>query len=178
MGTISRVTITSSIAAVAAGLLVLALPLTSAQAAPKTVNPVGTWKLTGLQIADAPVTPCPTTAAQFNERWYCKGDTMLKLKTGNKFSDNIPFVNNKSSSGDGWANKVGEELEVKYSKGTWYSNNTNSIVFDYVGDSGLDARVYAMSIKGKTMKISREAIFGPPSATATPVVLHMIFTKQ
>jgi hypothetical protein len=51
-------------------------------------------------------------------------------------------------------------------------------VFDYIGDSGLDARVYAVSIKGKTMKISREATFGPPSATAAPVVLLIISTKQ
>jgi hypothetical protein len=56
--------------------------------------------------------------------------------------------------------------------------STNSIVFDYIGDSGLDARVYAVSIKGKTMKISREATFGPPSATAAPVVLLIISTKQ
>ena len=179
MVTISRTSITRSIAAAAAGLLVMGLPLASAQAAPKTVNPVGTWKLTSLQVATAPAVACPTPTAQFNDRWYCNADTVLKILPGNKFSDNIPFIKSlASASGDGWANKVTENVELKYSKGTWFSNNTNAIVFDYVGDTGMDARAYGMSITGKTMKISRKGIFGPPSATATPVVFTMIFTKQ
>jgi len=48
------------IAASAATLLIASLPLASAQAAPKTVDPTGNWKLTGLQIGNAPIVPCPT----------------------------------------------------------------------------------------------------------------------
>lgn len=158
MGKISRTTITRSIAATAAGLLVLALPLASAQAAPKTVNPVGTWKLTGLQIGDQAVVPCPTPTTDLNERWYCKADTMLKLKANGKYTDNIPII--------------------QTNKGTWFSNNTNIIVFDDAGDTGSDARAYGMEIKGKTLKISRQGTFGPTSETAVAMELHMIFTKQ
>ncbi len=156
MGKISRTTITRSIAATAAGLLVLALPLASAQAAPKTVNPVGTWKLTGLQIADAPVVPCPTPVEAFSERWYCEANTTLNLKANGKYTDNIPII--------------------QTNKGTWFSNNTNVIVFDDAGDTGSDARAYGMTIKGKTMKVSlKSAGRGPNEAV---IELHMIFTKQ
>ena len=42
----------------------------------------------------------------------------------------------------------------------------NSTLFNYVGDSGLDARVHAMSIKTMTMTMTMR------------IVLHMFFTKQ
>lgn len=137
--------------------MVAALPLASAQAdSHKSVNPVGTWKLTGLQIANAPVVPCPTPVSEFSERWFCDAETMLKLKADGTYTDNIKVIQTH--------------------KGTWFSNNTNVIVFDDAGDKGSDARAYGMSIKGKTMKVSlRSAGRGPNEAT---IELHMIFTKQ
>ena len=156
MGKRSRTMIKRSIAASAAGLMVLALPLASAQAAPKTVDPVGTWKLTGLQIGNAPVVACPTPVSEFSERWFCEENTTLNLKANGKYSDNIPII--------------------QTNKGTWFSNNKNIIVFDDAGDTGSDARAYGMSIKGKTMKVSlKSAGRGPAEAT---IELHMIFTKQ
>jgi len=156
MGQTSRTNTKRFIAATAAGLMVLALPLASAQAAPKTVNPVGNWKLTGLQIGDAAVVPCPTPVTSFSERWYCDADTTLNLKANGNYTDNIAIINTN--------------------KGTWFSNNTNVIVFDDAGDTGSDARAYGISIKGKTMKVSlKSAGRGPNEAV---IELHMIFTKQ
>jgi hypothetical protein len=156
MGQTSRINTKRFIAATAAGLMVLALPLASAQAAPKTVNPVGNWKLTGLQIGDAPVVPCPTPVTAYSERWYCDADTTLNLRANGNYADNIPIITTN--------------------KGTWFSNNTNVIVFDDAGDTGSDARAYGMSIKGKTMKVSlKSAGRGPNEAV---MELHMIFTKQ
>lgn len=157
MSLLSRTTLKRTIAATAAGLMVLALPVASAQASNhKTVDPAGDWKLTGLQIGNAPVVSCPTPASAFSERWFCEADTMLNLKANGKYTDNIPII--------------------QTNKGTWFSNNKNVIVFDDAGDTGSDARAYGMSIKGKTMKISlKSAGRGPDEAT---IELHMIFTKQ
>jgi hypothetical protein len=156
MKQLSRKIATRSLAVVAAGIMVAALPVSSAQAAPKKVDPAGNWKLTGLQIGDQAVVPCPTPTSAFSERWYCTADTMLNLKANGTYTDNIPII--------------------QTNKGTWFSNNKNVIVFDDAGDTGSDARAYGMSIKGKTMKVSlKSAGRGPDEAT---IELHMIFTKQ
>lgn len=156
MSRISRSTITRMTAASAAAAFAIMVPLASAQAAPKTVDPVGNWKLTGLQIANAPVVPCPTPKTEFSERWFCDANTTLKLKANGDYTDNIPVIQTH--------------------KGTWFSNNTNVIVFDDAGDKGSDARAYGMTIKGNTMKVSLQSSGrGPADAK---IELHMIFTKQ
>ena len=157
MSFISRRTLTRVAAATAAAALAVTVPMAAAQADNhKSVNPAGNWKLTGLQIGNAPVVPCPTPVSAFSERWFCEADTMLNLKANGKYTDNIPII--------------------QTNKGTWFSNNKNVIVFDDAGDTGSDARAYGMSIKGKTMKVSlKSAGRGPDEAT---IELHMIFTKQ
>ena len=156
MSFISRTILTKIAAGAAAVIFAATVPMASAQAAPKTVDPVGNWKLTGLQIGNAPVVPCPTPTTAFSERWYCDANTMLNLKANGNYTDTIPII--------------------QTNKGTWFSNNTNVIVFDDAGDKGSDARAYGMTIKGKTMKVSlKSAGRGPDEAT---IELHMIFTKQ
>ena len=151
----SRTIAARSLAIVAVGIVLAALPVASAQAAPKKVDPVGNWKLTGLQIADQAVVPCPTPATAFSERWYCTADTMLNLKSNGTYTDNIPVI--------------------QTNKGTWFTNSKNTIVFDDAGDTGSDARAYGMSIKGKTLKISHKSTLGPNQDV---MEVHMIFTKQ
>jgi hypothetical protein len=160
MSKFDRRNVRRTIAATAATLLIASLPLASAQAAPKTVDPTGNWKLTGLQIGNAPIVPCPTPTTAFSERWYCTADTMLNLKKNGKYTDNIPIITTNKGA----------------NKGTWFSNAKDVIVFDDAGNKGLDARAYGMSVKGKTMKVSlQSAGRGPAEAV---LELHMIFTKQ
>jgi hypothetical protein len=144
------------LAACAAGLLAVSLPLAPANAAPKTVNPVGNWTLTGLQIGNAPVVPCPTPASEFSERWFCEANTTLRLNKNGTYRDNIPII--------------------QTNRGTWFSNNKNIIVFDDADDDGADARAYKMEIKGKTMKISLRSSGRGPNEER--LELHMIFTKK
>jgi hypothetical protein len=151
-----RTALKATLAASAAGLLALSLPLAPAQAAPKKVDPVGNWTLTGLQIGDAPVVPCPTPTTAFSERWYCEANATLRLNKNGTYRDNIPII--------------------QTNRGTWFTNGKNIIVFDDADDDGADARAYKMAIKGKTMKISlRSSGRGPNEAT---LELHMIFKKK
>jgi hypothetical protein len=123
------------------------------------VNPVGTWKLTGLQIGDAAIVPCPTPTTEFSERWFCEENTTLRLRKNGNYRDNIPIIQSN--------------------RGTWFSNGDNIIVFDDANDDGSDARAYGMEIsgkQGKKMKISlRSAGRGPNEET---LELHMHFRKQ
>ena len=146
-------------AAAAAGALMVALPMAPAQADGHLVDPAGTWKLVGLQIGDAPVVPCPTPTTEFSERWFCEGNTTLRLRKNGNYRDNIPIIQSN--------------------RGTWFSNGKNIIVFDDANDDGSDARAYGMEITGKKdnrMKISlRSAGRGPNEET---LELHMHFRKQ
>ncbi len=146
-------------AAAAAGALLVALPMAPAQADGQEVNPVGTWKLTGLQIGNAPVVPCPTPTTAFSERWFCEENTTLTLRKNGNYRDNIPII--------------------QTNRGTWFTNGKNIIVFDDADDDGSDARAYKMTVSGKksqNMKISlRSTGRGPNEET---LELHMIFKKQ
>ena len=83
-------------------------------------------------------------------------DPVLARRPNGTYTDSIPII--------------------QTNKGTWFSNNTNVIVFDDAGDKGSDARGYGLSIKGKSMKVSlKSSGRGPDEAT---IELHMIFTKQ
>ncbi len=151
-----------SLAAIGATVfLASTLPLTAAQADDHQgdVNPVGTWKLTGLQIGDGAITPCPTPTTEFSERWFCEENTTLRLRKNGKYRDNIPIIQSN--------------------RGTWFSNGKNIIVFDDAADDGSDARAYGMEITGKKdnrMKISlRSSGRGPSEET---LELHMHFRKQ
>ena len=122
-------------------------------------NPVGNWKLMGLQIGDQPVTNCPTPTSAFSERWFCEENTMLRLRKNGTYRDNIPIIQSNS--------------------GTWFSNGEDIIVFDDASDDGADARAYRMELKGKNdnwLRISlRSSGRGPNEET---LELHMIFKKQ
>lgn len=148
-------------AAGAAALLATALPFTAAHADDHMgdVNPVGTWKLTGLQIGDGGITPCPTPTTEFSERWFCEENTTLRLRKNGNYRDNIPIIASN--------------------RGTWFSNGKNIIVFDDAADDGSDARAYGMEISGRNdnrMKISlRSASRGPNEEV---LELHMHFRKQ
>jgi hypothetical protein len=152
----------SILAGGAAALFSLSLITGAAQASDhkrSTVNPVGNWKLVGLQIDNQPVVPCPTPPTAFSERWFCEADTRLVLRKNGTYRDNIPII--------------------QTNRGTWFSNGKNIIVFDDADDDGSDARAYKMTVsgnKGQNMKISlRSAARG---ADRQPVELHMIFRKQ
>ena len=155
----TRTTIKGALAASAAAALLVAIPMVPAQADDHLVDPAGTWKLTGLQIGDAPVVPCPTPTTEFSERWFCEENTTLTLRKNGNYRDNIPII--------------------QTNRGTWFSNGKNIIVFDDAGDNGSDARAYGMEISGKNgqnMKISlKSAGRGPNEET---LELHMIFKKQ
>jgi len=145
----------------AAALIATTMSLTPAQADDHKdeVNPVGTWKLTGLQIGDAPIVPCPTPTTDFSERWFCEENTTLRLRKNGRYRDNIPIIQSN--------------------RGTWFSNGEDIIVFDDADDDGLDARAYGMEVsgkKGKKLKISlRSTGRGPNEDT---LELHMHFRKQ
>jgi hypothetical protein len=155
----TRTTIKGALAASAAAALLVAIPMAPAQADGHVVNPVGNWKLTGLQIGDAPVVPCPTPTTEFSERWFCEDNTFLRLRKNGNYRDNIPII--------------------QTNRGTWFSNGKNIIVFDDADDDGSDARAYGMAItgkKGQNMKVSlRSTGRGPNEET---LELHMIFKKQ
>ena len=151
-----------SLAAIgAAALVATTFPLTAAQADDHMgdVNPVGTWKLTGLQIGNGDITSCPTPTTEFSERWFCEENTTLRLRKNGNYRDNTPIIQSN--------------------RGTWFSNGKDIIVFDDANDDGSDARAYGMEITGKKdnrMKISlRSAGRGPNEET---LELHMHFRKQ
>jgi hypothetical protein len=157
----TRIKKRSLAAGASVAMLATALSMGAAQADDHIgdVDPVGNWKLTGLQIGDGAIVPCPTPTTDFSERWFCEENTMLRLRKNGNYRDNIPIIASN--------------------KGTWFSNGENIIVFDDANDDGSDARAYGMEVtgkKGKKMKISlRSAGRGPNEET---LELHMHFRKQ
>jgi hypothetical protein len=153
---------TRLLAAIAsAALVATTLPMGAAQADDHIgeVSPVGTWKLTGLQIGGAAILPCPTPTTAFSEHWFCEENTTLRMRENGKYWDNIPIIQSN--------------------RGTWFSNGKNIIVFDDANDDGSGARAYGMEIsgkRGKKLRISHWRIGRGPNEES--VELHMHFRKQ
>jgi len=84
----TRIKKRSLAAGASVAMLATALSMGAAQADDHIgdVDPVGNWKLTGLQIGDGAIVPCPTPTTDFSERWFCEENTMLRTPAATQAS--------------------------------------------------------------------------------------------